>query len=154
MHHKWQSYNVWFLRYGVWWTQFFVILDRFLTFHCHNNPKNQNFEKLKKKSGDIIILHKCTKNHDHICYAVPWIWHVTDIIVIFHFGLFFALLTPKQPKKSKFKQNEKSSWRYNHFTYVPKIMIRWCTVPEIWCTTDGQTDRQTEKVTYRGGCPT
>ena len=20
-------------------------------------------------------------------------------------------------------------------------MIRWCTVPEIWCTMDGQTDR-------------
>ena len=30
-------------------------------------------------------------------------------------------------------------------------------VPEIQCTTDGQTneqmDGQTEKVTYRGGCP-
>ena len=23
---------------------FFVILDHFLPFHCHNNPKNQNFE--------------------------------------------------------------------------------------------------------------
>ena len=37
-------------------------------------------------------------------------------------------------------------------------MIRWCTVPEIWCATDGWTDRQAEeqmeKVTYRGGCPT
>ena len=27
-------------------------------------------------------------------------------------------------------------------------MIRWCTVPEIWCTTEGRM----EKVTYRGGC--
>ena len=27
-------------------------------------------------------------------------------------------------------------------------------VPEIWCTTDGQTDRRTEKVTRRAGCPT
>ena len=30
-------------------------------------------------------------------------------------------------------------------------------VPEIWCATDGLTDRQTdgqtEQVTYRGGCP-
>ena len=25
---------------------------------------------------------------------------------------------------------------------VPKIMFRWCTVPEIWCATDGQTDEQ------------
>ena len=27
-----------------------------------------------------------------ICYTVPEIWHVTDVIVIFHFGLFFVLL--------------------------------------------------------------
>ena len=26
-----------------------------------------------------------------ICYTVPEIWHVMDVIVIFHFGLFFAL---------------------------------------------------------------
>ena len=29
-----------------------------------------------------------------ICYTVPEIWHVMDVIVIFHFGLFFALLLP------------------------------------------------------------
>ena len=28
------------------------------------------------------------------------------------------------------------------FTCVPKIMIRLCTVPKIWCTTDGRTHRQ------------
>ena len=32
-------------------------------------------------------------------------------------------------------------------------MIRWCTVPEIWCATDRQMDRQMETVTYRGGAP-
>ena len=53
--------------------------------------KNQNFEKLKKGLGDIIILHNCTKNHDHI-HTVPEIWHVTDVIIVFHFALFFALL--------------------------------------------------------------
>ena len=26
----------------------------------------ENFEKMKKIAGDIIILHKCTKNHDHM----------------------------------------------------------------------------------------
>ena len=48
---------------------FFVILDRFLPFYTTNNLKNQNFEKLKKAPGDIIILHKCTKNHDHMLYC-------------------------------------------------------------------------------------
>ena len=49
-----------------------------------------------------------------ICFTVPEIWPVTDVIVIFHFGLFFALL---QPKKLKFQKNEKNAWRY-HFTQV------------------------------------
>ena len=34
-----------------------------------------------------------------IGYTVPEIWHVTDVIVIFHFGLFFALLPPNSRKK-------------------------------------------------------
>ena len=61
--HKWQSYDVWFLRYEAWLTKFFVILNSFLPFY---NPKNQNFEKLKEAPGDIIILHKCIKNNDHM----------------------------------------------------------------------------------------
>ena len=35
--------------------------------------KNQNFKKIKKKKkkthGNIIILHMCTKNHNHIMYG-------------------------------------------------------------------------------------
>ena len=48
--HKWQSYDVWFLRYEAWRTEFFVILDQFLPFYPHNNLENQNFEKLKKNT--------------------------------------------------------------------------------------------------------
>ena len=33
LHHKWQSYDVWFLRYGVRQTEFFVIMGRFLPFY-------------------------------------------------------------------------------------------------------------------------
>ena len=68
VYHKWQSYNTWFLGYQAWKTKFFVILDCFLPFYPPNNPKNQNFEKMKKASGDIIILHKCTKNDNHMMY--------------------------------------------------------------------------------------
>ena len=37
-----------------------------------NSPKNQNLKKKKKwkkASGGIIILHKCTKNYDHMLYC-------------------------------------------------------------------------------------
>ena len=45
---------------------FFLILDYFLPFHLPatrpNNPKNQNFENIKKSPGDIIILHMSAIN--------------------------------------------------------------------------------------------
>ena len=55
----------------------FVLLGHFLTFYPTNNPKNLNFEKMKKKPGDIIILNMCTKNYDHMI-KVPEIWCETD----------------------------------------------------------------------------
>ena len=70
------------LRYGSWDMEcdrqiFFVFLDCFLPFNLlpfywPNNPKNQNFEKIKKKTpGGIIILHRCTISDNHMMY-VPW----------------------------------------------------------------------------------
>ena len=44
-------------------------MDDFFSFYPPNNPKNQNFEKLKKTSGDIITLHMCTINDTHIMYG-------------------------------------------------------------------------------------
>ena len=41
----------------------------FFPFYPTNNPKGQNFEKMKTTPGDIVILHKCTKNHDHMLYC-------------------------------------------------------------------------------------
>ena len=92
VYHKWQSYDIWFFRYGVQKTKFFVILDLFLLFYPLNNLKNQNFDKLKKVSGDIIILHMCTKNYDHIMYGSYDRYGAWDVIAISHFELFFALL--------------------------------------------------------------
>ena len=40
-----------------------------------------------------------------ICYTVPQIWYVTDVILIFHFGLFFALFNHRNsPKNQNFKR--------------------------------------------------
>ena len=46
-----------------------VILGHVLPFYLPKNLKNQNFEKMKKASGDVIILQMCTKNHDHVIYG-------------------------------------------------------------------------------------
>ena len=52
------NHDVWFLSYGVQRTEFFVILDHFFPFYPPNETKNQNFEKMKNKTGDIINLQK------------------------------------------------------------------------------------------------
>ena len=54
------NHEVGFLRYGK--RQTFL---SFWAIFCPFTPlENQNFEKMKKASGDVIILHMCTKNHD------------------------------------------------------------------------------------------
>ena len=65
VYQKVQSYDVWFLRNRAQQTELFVILT---VFSPPTNLKNQNFEKMKKMPWDII-LHKCTKNQDHMLYC-------------------------------------------------------------------------------------
>ena len=97
------------------------------------NPKNQNFEKTKKKKN-------CWRHHHftHV-YQKPQSYEV-------------QFLRYKEWKNENFKKNKKVSGVPSFYTGVPKIIIRWCTVSEIWCMTDRWTGRQTEKVTYRGEC--
>ena len=57
IYQKSQSYDVRFLRYEVKQKESFDILGHFLPFYPINNPQNQNFEKMKKRPGDIIGLY-------------------------------------------------------------------------------------------------
>ena len=41
----------------------------FFAIYPPNSPKNQNYKKRKKKPGDIIILHKRTKNYGQMMYG-------------------------------------------------------------------------------------
>ena len=62
---------------------------------------------------------------------VPEIWRAKDIIFC-HFGQFFALLLPWQPRKSKFKKKWKKPWRYYHFTH---LYHKWKSY-EVWSATN------------------
>ena len=79
--------------------------------------KNKNFKKMEKKpSGDIIILHKCTKNHDQMLYC-SWDMECNRQNFL-SFWTAFCPFTSYKPRKSKFWKNEKSTWRYYHFINV------------------------------------
>ena len=68
----------------------------FQTIFCTFNPlaaqKRNILKKWKQMLADISMLRKCTKNHDRmiICFTVPEIPRMTDVVFIFHVGLFFA----------------------------------------------------------------
>ena len=79
-----------------------------------------------------------------ICYTVAEIWDMTDVIFIFHFGLFLPFYAPTAQKIMIKKKRKNCLGISSFYSSVPKTMIRSCTVPEIWCTTDGQTNEQTD----------
>ena len=119
-------------------------MGHFLTFYHRNSPKNQNLKKWKKHL-EILSFYNSIPKIMIICYTVAEIWRVTDVIVIFHFGLFLPFY-PQQHKKSKWKKMKKTPRDIIILHMCTKIMIRWCTVPEIWCVTnrwmDGKSDIQ------------
>ena len=88
------------LRYEVQQTKFLS----FWAIFCPFTPLT--IQKIKR---DIIILHKCTKNHDHMLYCY---WDmVCDKCNYFSFGLFFAVLPPSSLKNHNIKKIKKP-WRY------------------------------------------
>ena len=104
VYHKWRSYDVWL---------------------C--------FEKMKTKKGknarDIIILHKCTINNNHMIYGS---WNITC-----NRHIFFPFNPPNSPKNENIKKMKTPGLEIlSIYTSVPKLMIIGCTVLEIWCMMD------------------
>ena len=123
---------------------------------CPFTPLTARKMKIPKKRNkhlEISSFYTSVPKIMIICFTVPEIWHMTHVTFIFHFGLFFALLPPNSPKNENIKKWKKYLELSSFYKCSPKIMIRWCMVPEIWCETDGWTDEW--KKWHRGvGAPT
>ena len=109
VYQKWQSYDVWFPRHGVQQTEFFVILDNFLPFYLPNNLKNQNFEKIKNMPQDIIILHRCKINDNHMIYG-SWDTECDGENFLSFWTIFYTFTTPTHPKNPNFEKMKKNPW--------------------------------------------
>ena len=102
----------------------------FLPFYPTNYLKNQNFEKMKKMPEDIIILHLCKANVNHMLYGSWNVKHNRNNFFV-NLGHFFTLYTNNQ--KIKILKNWKKCLEISSFyTSVPKIIIIFYTVPEKW----------------------
>ena len=92
----------------IWSTtdRIFFILDSFLPFYP-TNPKNQNFQKMRKTTQDIIILHKSTKNQAHMPH---YSWDATRDGCNFYFSFcasFFPLHSCTHSPWSSCENSEK-----------------------------------------------
>ena len=57
-----------------------------------NSPKNKTLKKKRKKHQEISSFYTIVPKIMIICYTVPEMRCVMDVIAIFHFGLYFSLL--------------------------------------------------------------
>ena len=132
----------------IWYMTDIYNYFSFWTIFCHFTPLTaQKIKILKqwKKHLEISSFYISVPKIMIICYSVSEIWRVTDVIVIFHLGLIFCPFTPLTAQKIKILKKWKKHLEISSFYIrLSKIMIRWCMVPDIWCTTDGPTDWQTD----------
>ena len=146
--------------YGSWdmtcdrctcYFSFWAILVHFTSLTAQ---KMKMSKKMKKTPGDVIILHKSTKNHDRMLYCP---WDMARDICNCHFS-FWAIFCPFNPpapfpphltpKKIKILKN----WNFTHVyqkLWLDDVRFLRYGVRR----TDGRTDGRTEKVT-RGVCTT
>ena len=108
--HYHMSYGSWNMEwetriFSSFWAIFFALL---LPPPLHNHLENQNFEQTKKASRDVILLHTCAKNHDHIIYA-SWDKKCNRHNFL-SFCAIFAILPHYWPQKLKFGKNVKKPW--------------------------------------------
>ena len=132
-----------------------VIIFHFGPFFPLLLPKQPQKWKSKSKTQTyypfMYVYQKLLSDGVRFLRYGAWQMHLLFLIL----GYFLPFYYPNRQKYQNFEKILKKAWEYHHFTYVyQKTMIRWCRVPEICSAADGQTDRRTEKVTYRGGCPT
>ena len=116
VYHEWQSYDVWFLRYGVQQAKYFLILEHSLSFQW-------KIKILKKKSLEILSPYTCVPQ-----MTIIWcIWFLRYKVQWTEFSVdcFFSFWPPPSPrlknlenqnfdKKKKKKKKKKKSWRYYH----------------------------------------
>ena len=101
----------------VFWSSWSI----FCTFTPLTAWKKKLSKTWKKTPGDIIILHKCTKNHDHRLYCS---WDMARdrcncyFFILGYFLPFYPSNCPKNKNERHEKKKQQQLWRYLHFTQV------------------------------------
>ena len=127
-------------RWGTTWIFFWHLLI---------NLKNKYLKKLlewaNKKQNNFIIYNAAffenTWRYHYFTHVYQKFWWYDSQFLryrqteIGNFRSFFAL-SPLKTQKSKILKKWKKLLEISFYTYVPKIKITWCTVPEKRSKTD------------------
>ena len=96
-----------------------VIIFHFGSFFALLQTIKRKLKKMKKASGDIIILHKCSKNHDYMLYC-SWDMAHDRCNWYFSFWGIFCPFNPLTAQKIKILKKMKKAPGYI-------IILHMCT---------------------------
>ena len=123
-------------------------LGPFLPFYTPNNPKNQNFEKIKKTPW-VIILNMCTINGSHMMYGS---WDTEcDRPSFLLFWTIFCPFTPLKTQKTKILKKWKKTKTPRHITILHKCAINDNHM--MYCSWDMKHDGQNFLSFWTVSCP-
>ena len=110
---------------------FLVILGHFLLFNPPNNPKNQNFEKIKKKKCKVIIILQLRNTNDnHLMYG-SWDMECDRQNFLWFWDIFYPF-TPLTTKKIKILKKYKKHLKIlSFYTCLPQMKIILYMAPKI-----------------------
>ena len=97
---------IWYLVPEIWSASDRIFLS-FSAMFCpftSYQPEKWKLQKMKKAPRDIIILHKCAKNHDHMLYC-SWDMVRDRCSCYFSFWAFYPLNSPKNETFMKMKKS-------------------------------------------------
>ena len=90
VHYKWQSFGVWFLRYGAWRSEFFVILDQFLHFHPITTQKIKFWKNEKSAWRYCHFTHVYHKWQSYDVWFLRYgVWQTEFFVILDHFLYFY-----------------------------------------------------------------
>ena len=114
VHHKSRSYDVWFLRYKVQRTEFFVILGHFYPLTLLTTQKIKIWKNEKNSWRYYHFKHEYHKWKSYGVWFLRYGAQQTEFFLILDHFLHFYTSLRNNPEM----QNEKNTWRYHHFTQV------------------------------------
>ena len=117
---------IWYMVLEIW-----SVMDRIFLFWTTFYPftpltiwKIKTFKKWKKTHGDIIVLNKCTKNHDHMLHCS---WDTMRDGCNSYF-LFWVIFCPFTPPRTFFYIN----FRLKNMKQIIYQKLQFI-IPELYC---------------------